>query len=80
MARKDGIGTFVAEVEGDSSRQKEQAMYSALGQIVLSMRDSSTEVTYVLAVPDTDKWAVQIRKVPGRIAELLRWGCGWFQR
>jgi len=45
----------VIEVEGDSSRQKEQAMYSALGQIVLSMGDSSSEVAYALAVPDEEK-------------------------
>jgi hypothetical protein len=39
VAKKSGVGTFVIEAEGDSSRQKEQAMYSALGQIVLSMID-----------------------------------------
>ena len=55
VACKKGLGTFVIEVEGDSSRQKEQAMYSALGQIVLSMGDSSSEVAYALAVPDEEK-------------------------
>jgi hypothetical protein len=45
VAFKSGGGTFVAEVEGDSSRQKEQAMYSALGQVVLSMHDPSPEIT-----------------------------------
>jgi hypothetical protein len=44
VATKEGRGTFVIEVEGDSSRQKEQAMYSALGQIVLSMRDVSPTI------------------------------------
>src|SRR5262249_52544925 len=53
VARKVGVGTFVAEVEGDSSRQKEQALYSALGQVVLSMRDPSPEITYALAVATT---------------------------
>jgi hypothetical protein len=72
VAFKEGAGTFVAEVEGDSSRQKEQAMYSALGQIVLSMRDSSPEITYALAVPDTEKWAMQLRKVPNSVKEVLR--------
>ncbi|MGD0617000.1 MAG: hypothetical protein ABSB67_05000 [Bryobacteraceae bacterium] len=72
VARKEGIGTFVAEVEGDSSKQREQAMYSALGQIVLSMSDPSPDITYALAVPDAEKWAVQLRKVPCRIRELLR--------
>jgi hypothetical protein len=71
VACKVGIGTFVVEVEGDSSRQKEQAMYSALGQIVLSMKAPSPEIIYALAVPDDEKWALQLQKVPGRIRELL---------
>ena len=54
VATKEGVGTLVVEVEGDSSRQREQAMYSALGQVVLSMGDPSSEITYALAVPDSD--------------------------
>jgi hypothetical protein len=72
VARKEGVGTFVAEVEGDSGRQKEQSMYSALGQVVLSMRDPSPEISYALAAPDADKWAEQLREAPSRIRELLR--------
>jgi hypothetical protein len=72
VATKEQEGTFVVEVEGDSSRQKEQAMYSALGQVVLSMGDSSPEITYALAVPDSEQWERQLRKVPARIRELLR--------
>lgn len=71
VACKVGIGTFVVEVEGDSSRQKEQAMYSALGQIVLSMKAPAPETTYALAVPDEERWVAQLEKVPGRIRELL---------
>jgi hypothetical protein len=71
VAEKAGHGTFVVEVEGDSSRQREQAMYSALGQIVLSMTNASPDVRYSLAVPDADAWAVQLRKVPLRVRELL---------
>lgn len=47
-------------------------MYSALGQVVLSMHDGSPEVAYALAVPDGEKWAAQLRKVPDRIRKLLR--------
>jgi hypothetical protein len=72
VARKDGAGTFVVEIEGDASRQREQAMYSALGQIVLSMHDASSEIAYALAMPDGEKWAAQLRKVPDRILKLLR--------
>jgi hypothetical protein len=72
VAAKESEGTVVVEVEGDSSRQKEQAMYSALGQVVLSMRDSSPQITYALAVPDSDQWERQMRKVPGWICEMLR--------
>ncbi|MGB8508084.1 MAG: hypothetical protein WCD76_06755 [Pyrinomonadaceae bacterium] len=72
VAAKESEGTFVVEIEGDSSRQKEQAMYSALGQVVLSMRDSSPLITYALAVPDSERWERQMRKVPAWICELLR--------
>lgn len=72
VARKEGVGTFVIEVEGDSAKQKEQAMYSALGQVVLSMGDPSPDITYGLAVPDSAKWETQLRKVPARIKELLK--------
>jgi len=71
VACKVGVGTFVVEIEGDSSRQKEQAMYSALRQIVLSMKAPSPEITNALSVPDEERWALQLQKVPGRIRELL---------
>jgi hypothetical protein len=72
VAAKEPFGTFVVEVEGDSSRQKEQAMYSALGQVVLSISDPSPQITYGLAVPDSEPWERQLNKVPSRIRELLR--------
>lgn len=72
VAAKEGVGTLVVEIEGDSSRQKEQAMYSALGQVVLSMGDPSTQITYALAVPDSEQWERQLKKVHNRIRELLR--------
>jgi hypothetical protein len=72
VAKRDGWGTFVVEVEGYSSRQKEQAMYSALGQVVLSMGDASPEIRYGLAVPDSRQWEYQLEKMPTRVKDLLR--------
>jgi hypothetical protein len=72
VARKKDVGSFLVEVEGDSSRQKEQAMYSALGQLVVSMHDPSPDMTYALAMPDSEKWAAQLGKVPSKVRELLR--------
>jgi hypothetical protein len=71
VAEKAEVGTYVVEVEGDSTRQKEQAMYSALGQVILSMALPIAGVTYVLAVPDSEEWAFQMRKVPQRVKALL---------
>jgi hypothetical protein len=71
VAYKEGVGTFLVEVEGDISRQKEQAMYSALGQTILSMKHFSPSLTYALAVPDNEHWERQLQKVPSRIRELL---------
>jgi hypothetical protein len=53
-------GIFIVEVEGSSSRQREQALYSALGQLVLQMKGA--EVAYVLAVPDDASWERQLIK------------------
>ena len=50
VASKPGAATVVVEVEGHSSRQKEQALYSALGQAVLLMKTDG-EIRYGLAVP-----------------------------
>ncbi len=64
-------GTVVVEVEGSSSRQREQAMYSALGQTVLMMREAETPLAYALAVPDESDWERHLRKIPQHIAKLL---------
>ena len=57
-------GIVVVEVEGDSSRQREQAMYSALGQTLLMMTRFADGITYGIAVPDREDWIRQIEKVP----------------
>lgn len=72
MVARNDRATFVIEVEGDSSRQREQAMYSAVGQIVLSMSDPSPSITYGLAVPDTTEWERQLSKIPIRVRDTLR--------
>jgi hypothetical protein len=72
VAEHPRLGTVVVEVEGSSARQREQALYSALGQIVLSMRTRSKHVRYALAVPDQPEWRRQLCKVPPHIASRLR--------
>ena len=72
VASKEGVGTFVVEVEADSSKQREQALYSALGQIVMSMGNPAPTIQYGLALPDAPEWERQVRKVPGRVLELLK--------
>jgi hypothetical protein len=72
MVAKNDRATLVIKMEGDSSRQKEQAMYSALGQIVLSMGDTSPAIIYGLAVPDRAQWEHQLSKIPRRVREMLR--------
>ena len=49
VAKHPQHGTVVVEVEGQSSRQREQALYSALGQLVLLMRGGKQR--FVLAFP-----------------------------
>lgn len=73
VARHPQHGTTLVEVEGDSTRQKEQAMYSALGQTVLLV--SSEDFRYAIAVPDELAWEQQLRKIPERVRTVLRLSC-----
>ena len=68
-------GTFFIEVEGKSSKQIEQAIYSALGQIILLMTEDNSKVFYGLAVPNQLEWERQLKKVPRRVKELLSLRC-----
>ena len=64
-------GRYVIEAEGDTSRQKEQALYSALGQTILLMRKGDSGLIYGLAVPDSDRWEYQLTKIPKYICDKL---------
>ena len=66
-------GLFVVEVEGNSSRQKEQAVYSALGQLVLQMQ--GIKHGFVLAVPDEAPWEKQLAKIPQHARATLGLTC-----
>ena len=62
----------LVEVEGESGRQREQALYSALGQLLLSMKIWNDQVTYGIAVPDTREWWHQLQKIPLELTKRLR--------
>lgn len=64
-------GTFILEVEGKSSRQREQAVYSALGQTLLSMTRFDENIRYGVAVPDLPEWERQLDKVPAPVRQRL---------
>lgn len=66
-------GLFVVEVEGDSSKQKEQAVYSALGQLVLQM--DGRKHGFILAVPDDPAWEKQLKKIPSHARATLGLSC-----
>ena len=70
VATRPGAGTVVVEVEGDSKKQPEQALYSALGQAVLSMKTAG-DTHYGLAVPDSPVWERQLAKIPAHVRERL---------
>ena len=71
VARHSIFGTNIVEVEGDTSRQKEQAMYSALGQLVVNMKEDTSSFHYALAVPDDPVWERQLVKIPQHLLALL---------
>src|SRR5712664_655216 len=62
----------LVEVEGESGRQREQALYSALGQLLISMKIWNDQVTYGIAVPDTGAWWRQLQKIPLELTNRLR--------
>jgi hypothetical protein len=62
-------GLWLVEVEGQSSRQKEQAIYSALGQLVLQMKGEPFRCA--VAVPHEPSWEKQLAKVPVHARQLL---------
>ena len=66
-------GALVVEVEGTSSRQPEQAMYSALGQVVLLMRGGLEK--FALAVPDEPRWERQLLKIPSHVKQVVGLSC-----
>jgi len=73
VAEHPDEGLFIVEVEGTSSRQREQAVYSALGQLVLQMKGRKHH--FVLAVPDEPTWERQIQKIPAHARQALDLTC-----
>lgn len=63
-------GIYVIECEGDTSKQREQALYSALGQILLQMDDLTRR--FAIAFPDSEAWTKQVLKLPKAVRDALR--------
>lgn len=61
---------YYIEVEGFSSKQQEQAFYSALSQIILRMKNKSDNI-YGIAVPNTESWIKQVSKISKYIRSIL---------
>ena len=66
-----GASTYLVEVEGDSSRQPEQALHSTLGQTILMMTHLTSSRVFALAVPHAPHWERQLRKVPATVCKAL---------
>ncbi|MEX2204598.1 MAG: hypothetical protein WEF50_00035 [Myxococcota bacterium] len=64
-------GRHFIEVEGNSSRQRDQALYSCLGQLLLTMMMWAPPVHYGIAVPHTPGWHQQLSRIPRVVRERL---------
>jgi hypothetical protein len=73
VAEHQKNGLFIIEVEGKSSRQPEQAVYSALGQLLLQMQERKYK--FVLALPDEESWQRQVNKIPIYVKTTLCLSC-----
>lgn len=72
VAEKPGVETFIIEVEGDSRRQREQAVYSALGQLIMIMETDSDSIRYGVAVPDRPEWKEKLEQIPPDVRKALK--------
>jgi hypothetical protein len=66
-------GIVLIEVEGQSSRQLEQAVYSSVGQLITLMNGETQQ--FALAVPDSPEWQRQIAKIPSLVKTKLGLSC-----
>jgi hypothetical protein len=73
VAEHPKFGTYIVEVEGSSSRQREQAIYSAIGQLVLQMNGGKYH--FLLAVPNDLSWKKQLEKIPSHAKAKLDLAC-----
>src|SRR5438034_5042037 len=71
VAEHDRGALRLVEVEGESGRQREQALYSSLGQLLLSMKIWGDDIAYGIAVPDTREWWRQLEKIPLELTKRL---------
>jgi hypothetical protein len=55
---------YVVEAKGESELQKEVALYSALGQLILKVGPPPWQHINALAFPDSPLWERQFAKVP----------------
>jgi len=69
VATHSNHGTVLVECEGDTRKQKEQAIYSALGQLLLQMDGEARR--YGLAVPNSSEWEIQVNKIPNHVKKML---------
>ncbi len=51
----------------------EQALYSALGQLVIQMQGKP--ISFVLAAPNEPAWQAQVKKIPAHARNLLNLSC-----
>ncbi len=71
VAQHPRKGTRLIEVEGESGGQREQALYSSLGQLLLSMKIWNENLAYGIAVPNTREWWRQLEKIPLELTKRL---------
>ncbi|RZB30099.1 MAG: hypothetical protein SRB1_02379 [Desulfobacteraceae bacterium Eth-SRB1] len=75
VASHPKYGVYIIEAEGKSSKQKDLAIYSALGQVIRQMERNESNLTFAIAVPDQKKWEFQISKIPNRVKDILKMEC-----
>ena len=72
VAVHKSAGTHLIEVEGDTRRQPEQAIYCALGQLICKTPEDGSNSILGIAVPNSPKWEELLQRIPRSVRDRLK--------
>ena len=72
VATKGNACFNIEMLHDDSPASRDDQLCTALGRLLLSMRDHSPTMTWAIAAPHTDAWLATLERVPLRVLATVR--------